>query len=143
MGDESLDRRTFLKGAAAIGTSIAAATVAAAGTPGAAKEAQATGEKIIGRPGSDFMVDVIKSLGIEYIASNPASSFRGLHESIVNYGGNKKPEFLTCCTKSPRSRWRTATPRWRASRWACWRTARSACSTPRWRSTTPGATACR
>ena len=39
MGDESLDRRTFLKGAAAIGTSIAAATVAAAGTPGAAREA--------------------------------------------------------------------------------------------------------
>src|SRR5207244_2934246 len=32
----------------------------------------------------------------EYIASNPASSFRSLHESIVNYGGNRKPEFLTC-----------------------------------------------
>jgi benzoylformate decarboxylase/acetolactate synthase-1/2/3 large subunit len=42
------------------------------------------------------MVDVIKATGIEYIASNPGSSFRSLHESIVNYGGNKKPEFLTC-----------------------------------------------
>jgi hypothetical protein len=42
------------------------------------------------------MVDVIRSLGIEYIAANPASSFRGLQESIVNYGGNAKPEFLTC-----------------------------------------------
>ena len=42
------------------------------------------------------MVDVIKSLDIEYLPSNPASSFRGLHESLINYGDNKKPEFLTC-----------------------------------------------
>ena len=43
------------------------------------------------------MVDVLKSLGLEYIAAMPASSFRGLHESIINYGGNKDPELLTCC----------------------------------------------
>jgi len=49
------------------------------------------------RPGSDFMVDVIKSLGFEYIAANPGSDFRGLHESVINYGGNQNPEFLTCC----------------------------------------------
>ena len=49
------------------------------------------------RPGSDFMVDVIKSLGFEYVAANPGSSFRGLHESLINYGGNKNPELLTCC----------------------------------------------
>ena len=48
-------------------------------------------------PGSDFMVDVLKALGFEYIFANPGSSFRGLHESIVNYGGNKNPEFITCC----------------------------------------------
>lgn len=47
-------------------------------------------------PASDFMVDVIKSLDIPYLASNPGSSFRGLQESIINYGGNKAPEFLTC-----------------------------------------------
>ena len=47
-------------------------------------------------PGSDFMVDVIKSLDIPYLPSNPAQSFRGLHESLIDYGGNKKPEFLTC-----------------------------------------------
>jgi thiamine pyrophosphate-dependent acetolactate synthase large subunit-like protein len=41
------------------------------------------------------MVDVIKTLDIEYCPSNAASSFRGLHESLNNYGGNKKPEFLT------------------------------------------------
>ena len=49
-----------------------------------------------GRSGSDFMVDCLKSLGFEYIAANPASSFRGLHESLINYGGNVSPEFLTC-----------------------------------------------
>jgi acetolactate synthase-1/2/3 large subunit len=49
-----------------------------------------------GRAGSDFMVDVIKSLDIDYVPSNPASSFRGLHESLLTYGGNKKPEFITC-----------------------------------------------
>jgi thiamine pyrophosphate-dependent acetolactate synthase large subunit-like protein len=43
------------------------------------------------------MVDVIKSLGIEYICANPGSTFRGLHESIINYGGNKSPELITCC----------------------------------------------
>ena len=35
------------------------------------------------------MVDVIKSLGFEYVSANPGSSFRGLHESLINYGGNK------------------------------------------------------
>ena len=49
-----------------------------------------------GRPGSDFMVDVLKSLQIDFVFSNPASSCRGIHESIVTYGGNKKPEFITC-----------------------------------------------
>src|SRR5215212_4532249 len=49
------------------------------------------------RPGSDFMADVLKSLGFEYVAANPGSSFRGLHESFINYGGNRNPELLTCC----------------------------------------------
>jgi len=47
--------------------------------------------------GSDFMVDVLRSLDIEYVCANPGSSFRALHESVVNYGGNQKPEFITCC----------------------------------------------
>ena len=49
------------------------------------------------RCGSDFMVDVLKSLGIEYVCSVAGSSFRALHESVINYGGNEKPEFITCC----------------------------------------------
>jgi thiamine pyrophosphate-dependent acetolactate synthase large subunit-like protein len=42
------------------------------------------------------MVDVIKSLGIEYYAANPASTLKSLHESLLNYGGNSAPEFITC-----------------------------------------------
>src|SRR3981081_2951133 len=49
----------------------------------------------IGKTGSDFMVDVLKALDIDYIASCPGSTFRGIHESIINYGENKKPEFIT------------------------------------------------
>jgi acetolactate synthase-1/2/3 large subunit len=49
------------------------------------------------RSGSDFMVDIIKSLGIEYVCAVAGSSFRALHESVINYGGNKSPEFISCC----------------------------------------------
>lgn len=42
------------------------------------------------------MVDVIKSLHIDYAAINPGATFRGLHESMVNHGGNNQPEVLTC-----------------------------------------------
>ena len=41
--------------------------------------------------GSDLIVDVLGSLGIEYAALNPGATFRGIHDSIVNYGGNQ------CC----------------------------------------------
>jgi len=47
--------------------------------------------------GSDYMVDVIKSLGFEYVCANPGSSFRGMQESFINYGGNRNPEFITNC----------------------------------------------
>jgi len=43
------------------------------------------------------MVDVLKSLDFEYLCANPGNSFRSLHESFINYGGNKAPEFITCC----------------------------------------------
>jgi acetolactate synthase-1/2/3 large subunit len=109
MGDENekggIDRRGFLKSAAATAgaaTTGAFAQVAQAAEPGAGAGAKAKGgeaqvkDKSIPRPGSDFMVDVIKTLDIKYIAANPGSSFRSLHESIVNYGGNTKPELITC-----------------------------------------------
>src|SRR5471032_3618133 len=68
----------------------AAVTAAETGTPQEIKQHEG------GKPGSDFMVDVIKTLDIKYLPCNPASSFRALHESLIDYGGNKQPEFLTC-----------------------------------------------
>ena len=48
-----------------------------------------------GKPGSDYMLDCIKALNIDYVITNPASSCRGLHDSIITYGNNTKPELLT------------------------------------------------
>jgi thiamine pyrophosphate-dependent acetolactate synthase large subunit-like protein len=113
----SIDRRHFLKTAAVTGVALVPGT-AEAQTPPPAAPAAATQERgpatapiatreadppaevdvlTTDRPGADFMVDVLKSLNFEYVASNPGSSFRGIHESIVNYGNNQLPEFLTCC----------------------------------------------
>jgi len=98
-----LDRRTFLKGAAATAGVAASTLVAAADVAPAKAAAQSPkkerplpGDIVIERPGSDFMMDVIKTLDLEYMTTNPASSFRSLHESLVNYGGNRKPELITC-----------------------------------------------
>ena len=54
-------------------------------------------ERAVIRPGSDLMVQVLRDLGIEYVAANPGSSFEGLHESLINYGTrpNTMPEFIT------------------------------------------------
>src|SRR5262245_7922668 len=116
---EKVNRRGFLKGAAAGAAALVAkpsvAQPAQAGQaaqaarpvtplPGAALAAAETSPPpprtdvyTTDRPGSDFMLDVVKTLGIEYVAANPGSTFRALHESIINYGGNKSPELLTCC----------------------------------------------
>jgi acetolactate synthase I/II/III large subunit len=40
---------------------------------------------------SDIIVDLIKEFGFPYIALNPGASYRGLHDSLVNYGGNDPP----------------------------------------------------
>jgi thiamine pyrophosphate-dependent acetolactate synthase large subunit-like protein len=82
---------------AATSASAADAPATAAGKPAAnAAATAAPGERLIERPGSDFMMDVIKTLDLQYVTTNPGSSFRSLHESLVNYGGNKQPELLTC-----------------------------------------------
>jgi thiamine pyrophosphate-dependent acetolactate synthase large subunit-like protein len=46
--------------------------------------------------GSDVIVDLLKAYDIPYVAFNPGSTFRGLHDSIVNYGGNQNPEVILC-----------------------------------------------
>ena len=43
---------------------------------------------------SDIIVDMIKRYGFEYIALNPGASYRGLHDSLVNYGENDPPMLL-------------------------------------------------
>lgn len=47
--------------------------------------------------GSDVIVELMKAFDIEYVAFNPGATFRGIHDSILNYGGNKKPEVIFCC----------------------------------------------
>src|SRR3990167_1674349 len=46
--------------------------------------------------GSDVVVDLLKAFEFEYIAINPGATFRGLHDSLVNYGGNHAPEIILC-----------------------------------------------
>src|SRR5688500_20274365 len=46
--------------------------------------------------GSDVVVDLLKAFEFEYIAINPGATFRGLHDSLVNYGGNHAPGIILC-----------------------------------------------
>jgi acetolactate synthase-1/2/3 large subunit len=108
-------RRNFLKGAGLVGAAAATAVtppVAANAFPAApqerlkaavpgplqiAAETMAPDNDPVNQTssGGDYMVDVLNSLGIEYLAINCASSYRGLHEAVINHGGNK-PELITC-----------------------------------------------
>ena len=109
-------RRSFLKGAGLVGAAAATAVappVAAGAMPAAPLnkgKAALPGPRQIAAEtmpppsdpvnqtssGGDYMVDVIKTLDIDYMAINCASSYRGLHEAVVNHGGNTKPEIITC-----------------------------------------------
>jgi acetolactate synthase-1/2/3 large subunit len=121
--NSGVDRRGFLTGIAAGGagaaaagvapTAVAAATgtpanapvvpLASAALPGPRLVAQETGNPAaeidrwhVHNPGSDYMVDCLKHVGFDYITCMPGSTFRGLQESITSYGGNSKPELLSC-----------------------------------------------
>jgi thiamine pyrophosphate-dependent acetolactate synthase large subunit-like protein len=115
-----LGRRHFLKGAALGGVAAAAAPVVRAQTeessPG---EGRLSTDASLPRPagpqprsqestprdmsvtysscGGDYMVDVLRSLGIEYFAATPGNTFMGLHEAVINYGMLTQPNlrFLT------------------------------------------------
>ncbi|HTO60293.1 MAG TPA: thiamine pyrophosphate-dependent enzyme [Bradyrhizobium sp.] len=107
-------RRNFLKGATIAGaaalTTPVAANTAISGFPEPRPKAAPPGPRLAAADsmppladpvsqtssGGDFMVDVFKTLDIDYLAMNCASSFRGLHEAVINHGGNTKPEILTC-----------------------------------------------
>jgi acetolactate synthase I/II/III large subunit len=107
----AIGRRKFLKGvtiggaAALVGTEAPALPV-----PPKAVAATLPGSKMIAAEtmppeadpvhqsssGGDFMVDVLKTLDIDYLAITCGSTFRGLHEAVVNYGNNRNPEVITC-----------------------------------------------
>lgn len=113
-GTNSVNRRGFLKGTAVGAATLAASSrlvtaesstlpkpavslpssamvVAEAGPP-----ASVVKSHFVENPTSDFMVDVVKSLDMPYMTTNPGSSFESFHESLINYGENKAPELLTC-----------------------------------------------
>ncbi|HEY2530763.1 MAG TPA: thiamine pyrophosphate-dependent enzyme [Xanthobacteraceae bacterium] len=106
-------RRNFLKGAGLVGAAAAVTPpVGANAVPAAPPESlkaalpgpQQTAFETLApdadpanqtSSGGDFMADVLNSLGIEYLAINCASSYRGLHEAVINHANNK-PEIITC-----------------------------------------------
>jgi thiamine pyrophosphate-dependent acetolactate synthase large subunit-like protein len=46
--------------------------------------------------GSDAIAALLREMEIPYALLNPGSSFRGLHDSIVNFLGNERPQMLVC-----------------------------------------------
>lgn len=112
--EEGLHRRRFLRGVVAAGGATIAAPKArgaqtsepgkgattplpTAATQSREREHPPEVERLTTeKTGSDFMVDVCKTLNLDYIAACPGSTFRGLQESFIDYGANKRPEWLTC-----------------------------------------------
>ena len=108
--DDAIGRRSFLKGATATGAALGASVPAAAqpATPPAASRIAPMPDMAAetmpppadpvqqSSSGGDFMVDVLKTLDFDYITETPASTFRGLHEAIINHAQNKKPEMISC-----------------------------------------------
>ncbi|MDO9439492.1 MAG: thiamine pyrophosphate-binding protein [Beijerinckiaceae bacterium] len=45
---------------------------------------------------SDIVARLLRESGIPYITLNPGASYRGLHDSLVNYLGNQDPQMLLC-----------------------------------------------
>lgn len=109
-----MDRRGFLKGAASGAAALAVAPAAQAQEPSAylasftaptyqqlqrdtGMLAPPTPDRAVLRPGSDLMVQALKDMGVEFVASNNGSSFEGIQESIANYGTppNHMPEYIT------------------------------------------------
>jgi hypothetical protein len=93
--------------------------------------------------GSDAIADLLRALEFPYIALTPGASFRGLHDSLVNYLGNTRPEILLCVHEE--ARWRSpmamrASPGSRCPS-RCMRDVEA--DARRWQSSTRGATGSR
>src|SRR5450631_3507361 len=84
MSKSKTDRRGFLRGAAGV-AALAAQSAQAQQALAKPQQTERSSPAETGaavevkgneKPGSDFMIDVLKTLGIEYCAANPGSSFR-------------------------------------------------------------------
>jgi acetolactate synthase-1/2/3 large subunit len=111
MTDQRMGRRGFLKGVALGGVAATAGPVTAQAVkavdpslpraPGsvstAAESTPRERELTYASCGGDYMVDVMRSLGIEYFAATPGNTFMGLHEAVINYGMLTSPklDFIT------------------------------------------------
>jgi acetolactate synthase I/II/III large subunit len=94
--DAGVNRRAFLAGAATGAAAVLAQQASIASAQEAGKPKAEAGLPANTRPASDYMVDIFKSFGMEYMFSMCASSFIGIHESVLNYAGNKNPEAIAC-----------------------------------------------
>jgi thiamine pyrophosphate-dependent acetolactate synthase large subunit-like protein len=117
--EAATDRRGFLKGATLAGVGAFAEGVtssSATAEPGESPKGPprrhttqlASREAEQGMPpavtatqttcGSDFMIDVMRNIGIDYVAAIPGNTFKGLHESVINYGMTSTPclELISC-----------------------------------------------
>src|SRR3984885_608582 len=45
---------------------------------------------------SDVFAELLRRLELPYVSLNPGASYRGLHDSLVNYLGNERPEIVLC-----------------------------------------------
>ena len=64
------------------------------------KRAQIDRPQNLGKPqmkwGSDVVAEITRRLNLKYIALVPGASYRGFHDSIVNYLGNRNPQMVIC-----------------------------------------------
>lgn len=45
---------------------------------------------------SDIAAEMLRRLDIPFVALNPGASYRGFHDSLVNYLGNQRPQMIMC-----------------------------------------------
>jgi thiamine pyrophosphate-dependent acetolactate synthase large subunit-like protein len=64
--------------------------------PGIPEKPEGVGGDIPIEWGSDALAELLSRLDLRYLALVPGSSYRGLHDSLVNYTGNRDPRMIVC-----------------------------------------------
>ena len=67
---------------------------------------------------SDVAAEMLRRMGIKYLSMNPGASYRGFHDSIVNYSGTAIPRCSSVCMRIMRFTSPRAMPRRRTNPWA-------------------------